>query len=255
MERLELSRPLVFFDLETTGLDITLDRIVEIAMIRLNPDGTREEWVARVNPGRPISPEATAVHGICDEDVAYEPKFEALAPKVQELLKDADLAGYNSTRFDIPMLAEELLRAGYFFSLDEHRCVDVFNIFTKKEGRTLADAVRFYCDRELENAHSALADIRATIDVLQGQLKRYPDLQPEVSWLAEYSTQRRTADIAGRLHYDGQGRVIFSFGKYKGQPVAEVFRRDPGYYSWILGADFPEYTKRVLTEIREALKA
>lgn len=249
-----LERPLVCFDLETTGLDLAIDRIVEIAMVRVEPDGTRSEWVQRVNPGMPIPKESTAVHGITDEDVREMPRFAEVAPRVVQTIEGADLAGYNSNRFDVPMLAEELLRAGYPFDLDSHHCVDAMVIFMKHEERTLEAAMRFYCDRDIPKAHCALDDARAALDVLYAQVERYEDLEGNVEALAKYSTQRKTADLAGRLVYDAGGEVMFSFGKYKNRLVKDVIAEDPGYLSWIMNADFPEYTKHVIARIVEEMK-
>lgn len=252
---IELERPLVCFDLETTGLDVAMDRIVEIAMVRVEPDGTRSEWVQRVNPGRAISAEATAVHGITNDDVRDMPPFQEVAPRVVQTIEGADLVGYNSNRFDVPMLAEELLRAGYSFDLEAHRCVDAMVIFMKHEERTLEAAMRFYCDKEIPKAHCALDDARATLDVLYAQVARYDDLPGDVQALSNYSTQRKTADLAGRLIYNSAGDVVFTFGKYRNRLVKEVFNSDPAYLQWVLGSDFPEYTKHVILRIVEEQKA
>lgn len=252
---IELERPLVSFDLETTGLDLALDRIVEIAMVRVEPDGTRDEWVQRVNPGMSIPAEATAVHGITDADVRDMPPFSQVAPRVRQTIEGADLVGYNSNRFDVPMLAEELLRAGYPFDLEDHHCVDAMVIFMKHEERTLGAAMRFYCDKELSNAHCALDDARAALEVLYAQVARYDDLARDVESLSKYSTQRKTADLAGRLVYNSTGEVVFTFGKYKNRLVREVYAADPGYLQWVLGSDFPEYTKHVISRLIAEEKA
>lgn len=249
-----LERPLVCFDLETTGLDLSLDRIVEIGMVRVEPSGARSEWVQRVNPGMSIPKEATAVHGITDADVRDMPRFSEVAPRVLATIEGADLAGYNLNRFDIPMLAEELLRAGYPFDMEGRHSVDAMVIYMKHEERTLEAAMRFYCDKSIPNAHCALDDARAALEVLYAQVARYDDLSGDVAELSRYSTQRKTADMAGRLAYDSDGEVVFTFGKYKNRRVKEVLASDGGYLSWILGADFPEYTKHVLMKISEGMK-
>jgi DNA polymerase-3 subunit epsilon len=247
---LKLARPLCFFDLETTGTNVTRDRIVEISILKVYPDHSHESATWRVNPERPIPPETTRIHGVSDADVKDAPTFKELAPKVVEMLKDADLAGYNSNKFDIPVLAEELMRAEQDFDLAKRRAVDVQNIFHKKEQRTLEAAYRFYCQKELKDAHSAEADTRATYEVLKGQLDRYEDLENDVNFLAEYSNRFKAADFAGFIIFNKEGVECFSFGKYKQQPVAEVLERDPGYFGWIQKAEFPLYTKKVLTAIK-----
>lgn len=252
---IKLERPLVSFDLETTGLDIATDRIVEIAMVRVEPDGSRSEWVQRVNPGIAISAEATAVHGITDADVINMPPFSQVAPRVMQTIDGADLAGYNSNRFDIPMLAEELLRAGFPFEMEDHRCVDAMVIFMKHEERTLEAAMRFYCEKEIPKAHCAMDDARAALDVLYAQVARYEDLSGEIDALSKYSTQRKTADLAGRLIYNNGGEIVFTFGKYKNRSVRDVYGTDPGYLQWVLGSDFPEYTKHVISRVIEEEKS
>lgn len=247
---LKLNRPLCFFDLETTGIDIARDRIVEISVCKLSPDSSRQVRTWLVNPGRPIPKAVSDIHGITDEKVKDAPRFEQIAPVVYEMIRDSDLAGYNSNRFDIPMLAEELLRAGIDFDMGNRVAVDVQAIFYKKEPRTLSAAYKFYCGAELEGAHGAQADTLATYEVLKSQLDRYPDLPNDVRALSEYSTQRRTADFAGFIGYDADGDEIFTFGKYKGCKVAPVLENDPGYTGWILEKDFPLYTKRVITALR-----
>lgn len=247
---LKLHRPLCFFDLETTGVNVTKDRIVEISILKVFPDGHRESKTWLVNPERAIPPETTAIHGVSDEDVKDAPTFQELAPEVIGLIRDADLAGYNSNKFDIPVLAEELMRAGIDYDLRQSRAVDVQNIFHKKEQRTLEAAYRFYCAKDLQNAHSAEADTMATYEVLKGQLDKYEDLENDVKYLSEYSNRFRAADFAGFIIINQEGKECFSFGKYRQQPVEEVLERDPGYYSWIQKADFPLYTKKVLTGIK-----
>ena len=247
---LKLNRPLCFFDLETTGVDVARDRIVEISVCKVFPNGTQEVKTWLVNPGVHIPEAVSAIHGITDEKVAGEPTFDKIAPKVYEMIKDSDLAGYNSNRFDIPMLAEELLRAGIDFDMGNRVAVDVQAIFYKKEPRTLSAAYMYYCGAELEGAHGAQADTLATYQVLKSQLDRYPDLPNDIGALSEYTTQRKTADFAGFIAYDAQGDEVFTFGKYKGCKVASVLENDPGYAGWILEKDFPLYTKRVITAIR-----
>lgn len=247
---LKLHKPLCFFDLETTGINVGKDRIVEISVLKVFPNGNKESKTLRVNPEIPISPEATAIHGISNEDVANEPTFKEIAPTIWEMIKDSDIAGYNSNRFDVPLLAEEFLRAGIDLDLDKHRLVDVQVIFFKKEPRDLSAAYKFYCDKTLENAHSAAADVEATYEILKAQLEKYEDLENDIKFLSEYTSQRKTADLAGMIGIDDNGNEVFNFGKYKGQAVREVFQKDQGYYGWIQNADFPLYTKKVFTKIR-----
>ena len=247
---LKLRRPIVFLDLETTGVDPAKDRIVEVSLVKVQPDGSEEVKTRRINPGMPIPPESTQVHGITDDDVKDEPRFEQIAKSLAAYIEGCDLAGYNSNKFDIPVLAEEFLRAGVDVDLKKRKFVDVQTIFHKMEQRTLVAAYRFYCDRELEGAHSAEADTLATYEVLKAQLDRYPDLENDVEFLARFTEQNRCADYAGRILYDKDDVEVFGFGKYKGRPVAEVFREEPGYYSWMMNGDFPMYTKKVITEIR-----
>lgn len=247
---LKLRRPIVFLDLEITGVDPAKDRIVEVSLVKVQPDGSEEVKTRRINPGMPIPPESTQVHGITDDDVKDEPRFEQIAKSLAAYIEGCDLAGYNSNKFDIPVLAEEFLRAGVDVDLKKRKFVDVQTIFHKMEQRTLVAAYRFYCDRELEGAHSAEADTLATYEVLKAQLDRYPDLENDVEFLARFTEQNRCADYAGRILYDKDDVEVFGFGKYKGRPVAEVFREEPGYYSWMMNGDFPMYTKKVITEIR-----
>ncbi len=247
---LKLRRPIVFLDLETTGVDPAKDRIVEVSLVKVQPDGSEEVKTRRINPGMPIPEASTAIHGITDDDVKDEPRFEQIAKSLAAYIEGCDLAGYNSNKFDIPVLAEEFLRAGVDVDLKKRKFVDVQTIFHKMEQRTLVAAYRFYCDRELEGAHSAEADTLATYEVLKAQLDRYPDLENDVEFLARFTEQNRCADYAGRILYDKDDVEVFGFGKYKGRPVAEVFREEPGYYSWMMNGDFPMYTKKVITEIR-----
>lgn len=261
--KLQLTRPLVFFDLETTGLNIASDRIVELSYYKVFPNGTSEGKTFRVKPVQMmlgqevqlhISEEASAVHGIYDEDLANCPTFKEIAPELVKVLEDADLAGYNSNHFDLPLLAEEMMRAGMNIDLKGKKMVDVFTIFQRQEPRNLVAAYKFYCGKDLTNAHSADADTMATYEVLMAQLEKY-DIPVDVDGLAEFTAgNTRLADFAGRIAYDAQGVEVFNFGKYKGQRVADVFRRDPGYYGWIQGGDFPQYTKNVFTRIYISLR-
>lgn len=251
--KLNLKRPIIFFDLETTGTNITSDRIVEISVIKVTPDGREIERTRRINPGISIPAEATAVHHISDADVADCPSFKQVAKSLVELFEGCDIAGFNSNRFDVPMLDEELRRAGIKFDFSRARFVDVQTIFHKKEQRTLSAAYRFYCDKDLEGAHSANADTRATYEVLMAQLDRYSDLPNDIESLSDFSSQNRNVDLIGRLIRDDKGHVIINFGKYKGKEASEVLRRDPGYYSWILQGDFPQNTKDEFTKIKLGL--
>lgn len=240
---LNLTKPIVFFDLETTGTNITQDRIVEISIIKVLPDGKEIEKTRRVNPGIPIPAEATAVHHITDEDVANEPTFRQIAKSLADLFADSDIAGFNSNRFDIPLLIEEFHRAGVTLDLSRTRFIDVQTIFHKKEQRTLSAAYKFYCGCNLEDAHSANADTRATYEVLKAQLDRYDDLPNDIKALSEYSTYSNMVDFAGRLIYDDKHREVINFGKYKGQLAEDVLKNDTGYYGWIMQGDFPQNTK------------
>lgn len=247
---LKLQKPICFFDLETTGINIATDRIVEISILKVFPNGNKESHTWRVNPEMPIPAVVTQIHGITDEMVAKEPTFKELAPKVHNLLKDSDLGGFNSNRFDIPLLAEELLRADVDLDLKKAASVDVQTIFHKKEKRTLEAAYKFYCDKELENAHSAAADTNATYEVLKAQLDKYEDLENEVGFLSKFSSHRNFADFAGYIGFTKEGKEVFSFGKHKGTLVEEVLENEPGYFGWLLNADFPLYTKKVLTRVK-----
>jgi DNA polymerase-3 subunit epsilon len=248
---LNLKRPIVFFDLETTGVDVVKDRIVEISLLKVYPNGKEESHTFLVNPGRPIPPETTAIHGIADADVADKPAFKELARTIYNLVKDADLAGYNSNKFDIPLLAEEFLRAGIDFDMGKRVAVDVQNIFHRMEQRTLVAAYKFYCQKDLTQAHSAQADVQATYEVLKAQLDRYPDdLENDIPYLSSFSNRQKVADFAGFIAYNNDEQEVFTFGKYKGQLVEDILQRDPGYFGWIQNADFPLYTKKVLTAIK-----
>ncbi|MBQ1201571.1 MAG: ribonuclease H-like domain-containing protein, partial [Alistipes sp.] len=238
--KLNLKRPIIFFDLETTGTDTSNDRIVEISMVKVAPDGEKTIKTRRINPEMPIPAEATAVHHITDEDVKDCPTFKQIAKSLKAFMEGCDFGGFNSNRFDLPVLVEEFLRAGVDVDFRKRRYIDVQNIFHKKEERTLIAAYRFYCNKDLEAAHSAEADTLATYEVLLGQLERYEDLQNDVDFLSEYSTRNRTADFAGRIGYDDKEQEIFTFGKYKGRVVAEIFEKDPSYYDWMMNGDFPQ---------------
>ncbi|MBT8181272.1 MAG: 3'-5' exonuclease [Eudoraea sp.] len=247
---LKLSKPICFFDLETTGTNVAKDRIVEISILKVYPNGNKESRTWLVNPEMTIPDEVIAVHGISNEKVANEPTFKELAKEIFNIIKDCDLAGFNSDRFDIPLLAEEMLRADIDFDLKNMMSVDVQTIFHKMEKRTLAAAYKFYCDKDLTDAHSAEADTTATFEVLLSQLDRYPELENNVKKLAEFSTHRKFADFAGFISFNEDDEEIFSFGKHKGKKVLEVLEQEPGYFGWILNADFPLYTKKVLTQIK-----
>lgn len=250
--QLVLKRPLCFFDLETTGVNVAKDRIVEIAILKVFPNGNKESKTWLVNPEIKIPKEVIAVHGITDEKVANEPTFKQLASEIYNLIRDSDLGGFNSDRFDIPLLAEEMLRAGIDFDMNNRRSVDVQTIFHKMEKRTLGAAYKFYCDKELVNAHAAAADTLATYEVLLAQIERYPDLDNNTEALADFSMRKKSLDFAGFIIEDKNGEPIFSFGKHKLKKVRAVLEAEPGYYSWIMQADFPLYTKKVLTQIRVA---
>lgn len=247
--KLNLKRPLVFFDLETTGTSITRDRIVEISFIKVMPDGTELSKTMRVNPEMPIPAESTSVHHITDADVKDEPTFRQLADELYKVFEDSDIAGYNSNKFDVPLLVEEFSRAGVNFQVAQHRFVDVQNIFHKMEQRTLVAAYKFYCGKELTDAHSALADTRATYEVLMSQLDRYPDLENDVEKLEEFSRTGRGLDLAARVVLNEKDVPVFNFGKHKGRPVKEVFLSERSFFNWVMQGDFPKNTKDVLTRL------
>ena len=248
--QLNLRNPLVFFDLETTGIDIAKDRIVEISMVKVMPNGEEIVKTRRINPGMPIPPESTAIHGITDEDVKDCPKFKEIAKSLAAQIEGCDLAGFNSNRFDIPMLAEEFLRAGVDVDLNRRKFIDVQTIFHKMEQRNLTAAYKFYCNKDLANAHSAEADTMATYEVLKAQLDRYPELENDVNFLSKYSSFTNNVDFAGRMVYNEKGQEVINFGKHKGRLVEEVLKSDPSYYAWIMNGDFPLNTKKMVTEIR-----
>ena len=247
---LELKRPLATFDLETTGVNVAQDRIVEISIIKLNPDGSEETLTELVNPGMPIPAESSAVHGITDDKVADKPQFKELAPRIKEFIVDADLSGYNCLKFDVPLLMEEFLRNEVDFSMKNRKVVDVQNIFHKLEQRTLVAAYKFYCNGDLTNAHSAEADTRATLEVLKAQVEKYHELDGDVEMLSDFSKRGNAVDFAGHIVEGENGVPVFNFGKNKGKTVIEVLKTNPGYYGWMMDAQFPSYTKKVLTEIR-----
>ena len=248
--KLNLKNPVVFFDLETPGVNITSDRIVEISYLKVYPNGDETSKTKRINPEMHIPEEASKVHGIYDEDVKDSPTFKQVAKEIAADFEGADIAGFNSNRFDVPLLAEEFLRAGVDLDMTRRKFIDVQVIFHKMEQRTLVAAMKFYCGKELEGAHSADADTRATYEVLQAQLDRYPELQNDINYLSEFSSHTNNVDFAGRIVYNEKGVEVFNFGKHKGIPVREVFQRDPSYYSWMMQGDFTLNTKQVLTRIK-----
>ncbi len=253
---LSLKRPLAIFDLETTGLNITKDRIVEIAIIKVHPNGEEEYFSKRVNPEMPIPEETSLIHGIYTKDIENEPKFSEIAEELVSFLGDADLAGYNSNKFDIPVLSEELLRVGNTFDVSNRKFVDVQNIFHKMEQRTLAAAYKFYCNKEIENAHNALADTTATWEVLKAQIEKYDTLEKNIDSLSDFSKagNYNLLDFAGRLAINENNEAVYNFGKNKGKTIKEIAISEPGYYGWMLNADFPLYTKQCLKIEMEKIK-
>lgn len=248
---LNLANNIVFFDLETTGINIAKDRIVEISVLKICPNGKEEQKTLRVNPEMHIPEESSKIHGIYDEDVKDCPVFKEIAKELARFIEGCDLGGYNSNRFDIPVLAEEFLRAGTDFDMRKRKFVDVQTIFHKLEQRTLSAAYRFYCDKSLEDAHTAAADTMATYEVLKAQLDRYESvLENNIEFLSKFSTQNNNADFAGFIVFDDKGVEVFNFGKNKGVPVEKVLKEQPGYYAWMLNSEFPLYTKKILTEIK-----
>ena len=248
--KLNLKNPIVFFDLETTGTNINTDRIVEICYLKVYPNGNEEAKTLRINPEMHIPEASSAIHGIYDADVVDCPTFKEVAKNIARDIEGCDLAGFNSNRFDIPMLAEEFLRAGVDIDLNRRKFIDVQTIFHKMEQRTLSAAYKFYCNKSLENAHTAEADTLATYEVLKAQLDRYPDLKNDVAFLSQYSCYSNNVDFAGRMVYNDKGEEVINFGKYKGRLVTEILKSDPGYYSWIMNGDFPLNTNKMLTDIR-----
>lgn len=248
---LNLRNPLVFFDLETTGTDTAKDRIVEISILKVHPGGKEEVKTKLINPEMPIPPASTEIHGISDEDVKDAPVFKQIAKSLAEFMEGCDIAGFNSSRFDVPLLAEEFLRAGVDYDFSKRKMIDVQIIFHKKEQRTLEAALKFYCNKELTDAHSAEADTRATYEVLKGQLDMYPDLENDVDFLAkEFASYNNNVDLAGRIVLNDEGVEVFNFGKHKGKPVAHILKTEPSFFGWIMDADFPLNTKQVLTRIK-----
>jgi len=254
--KLQLTRPLAFLDLETTGVDVSKDRIVEISVLKLMPDGSKQTYTQRVNPTIPIPAVTTAIHGISDADIEHEPTFKEISQKLFKMLYDSDLGGFNSNRFDVPVLVEEFFRADIVFDPSEKNLIDVQNIFHKMEQRTLVAAYRFYCDKDLTNAHSAEADTIATYEVFMAQMERYSDtLENDMVFLGKFSKQHQHwMDFAGRLALDEKGEPAFNFGKYKGRTIEAVLDENPGYYSWMMKGNFPSFTKKVLTDVRDAIR-
>ncbi len=248
--QLNLTKPLAFFDLETTGINVSKDRIVEISILKIMPDGSEYSKTWRVNPTIPIPANTSKIHGIYDKDIKDKPTFEELAKEISDFFENSDLAGYNSNKFDVPLLVEEFLRADFDFDVKKRKLVDGQVIFFKKEPRTLGAAYKFYCDKKLENAHTAEADVKATYEVLKAQIERYDDLKNDVNQISKFSSQKKTADFAGMIVFNNKGKETFNFGKNKGKTVEEVFEQQPGYYSWIMNADFPLYTKKILTAVK-----
>jgi len=247
---LKISKPICFFDLETTGVNVSLDRIVEISILKIFPNGNKESKTWLVNPGVPIPSEASNIHGITNDIVKNEPLFKMIASDIKSMINNCDLAGFNSNKFDIPLLAEELLRSEIDFSLDNVATIDVQNIFHKMEQRTLSAAYQFYCGKSLDNAHSSKADTLATFEVLESQIEKYDDLENNVSFLSDFSKRGKNVDLAGFIKYNEDNIPCFSFGKHKGKTVDYVLENESGYFGWLLNADFPMYTKKVLTQIR-----
>jgi DNA polymerase-3 subunit epsilon len=248
--KLQLNKPLAVIDLETTGVNVASDRIVEICIVKINIDHSKEIFTQRINPQIPIPEKISKLIGIYDTDVAQCPTFKEVAPKINHFLKNCDFAGYNSNKFDLPLLAEEFLRIDLDFDMRNRKWVDVQNIFHILEPRTLAAAYKFYCNEDLLNAHSAEADTLATVKILEAQLEKYEQLKPNVEFLSEFSAKQKTADLAGRVVFNENGVEVFSFGKYKDRPVEEVFKKEPSYYDWMMKGDFPLYTKKIITGIR-----
>ena len=252
---LNLKNPLIFFDVETTGLNVSKDKIIELSYIKVYPNGTEESNTVRINPGFPIPAESSAIHHITDDDVKDCPMFKQVARILEKVFEGCDIAGFNSNRFDIPILVEEFLNAGVSINFSKRKFIDVQTIFHKMEQRTLSAAYKFYCHKELDSAHSACADTRATYEVLKAQLDMYPSWVNDVEFLSKFSSQTRNVDFAGRIVYNDNNVEVFNFGKYKGQPVEEILKKDVGYYGWIMQGDFPQNTKNVITAIKLRNKA
>ncbi len=268
MIQLNLTRPIAFFDLETTGVNVSSDRIVEISILKILGNGTKEVKTKRINPGIPIPKQSSEIHGIYDNDVANEPTFKSIAKSLSTFLDDCDLGGYNSNRFDVPILVEEFMRAEVDFDLKNRRLIDVQNIFHLMEQRTLKAAYKFYCGKEIINAHSAQADIEATYEVFLSQLEKYDGVEYEdkkgnkfipvkndMQAIHDFTNMNNNADLAGRIIFNDKGVEVFNFGKHAGKPVEQVLRDEQSYYSWMMNGDFPLYTKRVLKEIKERMQA
>jgi DNA polymerase-3 subunit epsilon len=251
--RVKLDRPICFFDLETTGAKVGKDRIVEIAILRVDTNNQESQRVWRINPEMDISPQATQVHGISNQMVEKEPNFAHYSNEIYQFIKGSDLAGFNAIKFDIPILVEELIRSDIDFDFSRIRMIDSQVIYHKKEPRNLTAALKFYCNKDLENAHSALDDTIATYEVFKAQLDRYDDLEPNMDFLSEYTKRNNNLDFAGKIRIDSDNDAIFAFGKYAGQKVTDVFKSDKGYYSWIMKGDFPEYTKKIFTKLKLSL--
>jgi DNA polymerase-3 subunit epsilon len=263
MLKLNLNRPIAFFDLETTGVNVASDRIVEISILKISPDGSKDIKTKRINPTIPIPIQSSLIHGIYDKDIANEPTFKSIAKSLSDFLADCDLAGYNSNKFDVPILVEEFMRAEVDFDISGRRLVDVQNIFHQMEQRTLKAAYKFYCGKQIENAHSAQADIEATYEVFLAQLEKYDGVpfedrngkistpvKNDIKALHEFTNINKNADLAGRIVYNDKNVEVFNFGKHTGKPVEQVLRDEPSYYSWMMNGDFPLYTKKVLTDIK-----
>ena len=252
---LKLEKPIVFFDLETTGIQVAKDRIVEISILKIFPNGNKESKTWLVNPTIPIPEETTAIHGISDKKIANEPTFDQLALEISELIYNCDLAGFNSNKFDIPLLAEEFLRVGINFNMENRKAIDVQNIFHKLEQRTLVAAYKFYCNKELTNAHSAKADTTATFEILLAQLEKYDELEYDVNFLSEFSQRGgKFADLAGFVRFNNKGEEVLSFGKYRDVTLINIWKDNPGYFSWINQADFPLFTKNVMKKFATKMK-
>ena len=248
--KLQLTKPLIIFDLETTGVNTAFDRIIEIYLIKVQADGERTDLFLRLNPGVPIPAAASAVHHIYDADVLNEPSFKDKAHDLIAFIGNADFAGFNSNKFDFPMLVEEFYRAGVEFDISKRKFIDAQKIFHTMEPRNLTAAYKFYCSKELNNAHSAKADTEATWEIIQSQLEHYTQLEPNIDYLHAFSGQNNLADLAGRLVYNEHKEIVFNFGKHKGKIVKEVFKTDFGYYDWLMKGDFAQQTKHVLTQIK-----
>ena len=252
---LKLSKPIVFFDIETTGLQISTDRIVEISVLKIFPNGNKESKTWLVNPTIPIPKETTVIHGICDEKIKDEPTFQEIASEISEIIHNCDLAGFNSNRFDIPLLAEEFIRANIDFNMKNRNAIDIQNIFHKLEKRTLVAAYKFYCNKDLTNAHSASADTSATYEVLLAQIDKYEELENNVTFLSEFSEiGGGFVDMAGFIRYNEKKQEVLSFGKYKNVTLSQIWKDNPGYFTWISKAEFPQYTKNIMKEFANKMK-